>query len=314
MKDTNKIKIMTYNVMLLPRIVGDFDQKNRSKSIATSLLNIPEEEQPHIIIFTEMFSRYSDNIINALKREYPYYSQRLGTECSGSQWNEYQGNCSQLFFIINGGVLIMSKYPIEYKVQYVFKNKAISTFDYYTNKGAVYIKVNKEGHTHHIIGTHMQADQGNNLQPSVRNKQLKEIRNFIESLKIPKNEPVIVAGDFNITDVDEITNHNIQKILNGKYNLDSDYKSFSAITNDYTKCLADFMNYSLKYNYTLDYIVYLDDYLQPTNNPTTHIITLKSLTPLYWKYMNKKLPDTKGFYKDPSDHYPVEVEYHFHSR
>ena len=218
-----------------------------------------------------------------------------------------------VFFIINGGVLIMSKYPIDYKVQYVFKNKAFSTFDYYTNKGAAYVKVNKQGRIYHVIGTHMQADWGNNLLPNVRNKQLKEIRNFIESLNLPKSEPVIVAGDFNIPDVDDLKNKNIKKILNGEYNynLDCDYKSFSATSNNYTKCLADFMNYSLEYNYTLDYIVYLNDHLKPINNPQTSIVALKSLTSLYWKYMKKKLPDTKGYYKDPSDHYPVEVEYQF---
>jgi phospholipase C len=305
---------MTYNVMLLPNFLGDYDQKNRSKSIAKALLNIPEDKQPDIIIFIEMFSRYRDSIINGIKKEYPHYSQILGAECFGSQWDEYQGNCSNLFFIINGGVLIMSKYPISYKVQYVFENKAFSTFDYYANKGAAYVKVNKQGHIYHIIGTHMQADQGNNLQPNVRNKQLKEIRYFIESLNLPKTEPVIVAGDFNIPDVDDMENQNIKKILNGeyKYNLDSDYKSFSAISNNYAKCLAQFMNYSLEYNYTLDYIVYLNDYLQPINNPKMHVVPLKTLTPLYWKYMKKKLPDTGGYYNDPSDHYPVEVEYYFY--
>lgn len=299
--------------MLLFRVLGDYDQENRSKSIGLALLNVPENERPDVIIFTEMFSRYSDNIINALKTDYPYYTCRLGEECSGNRWDKYRENCSNFVFTINGGVVIMSKYPITYKVQYIFRNRAFCTPDYYSNKGAAYVKVNKQEHPYHIIGTHMQADHGNNIQPSIRNKQLEEIRELVEYLKIPKNEPIIVGGDFNIPYAEDVKHQTIKKLLFGEYNytFEPNYGSFSAISNNYAKCLAEYMNYPINYDHTLDYVVYLIDYLKPINNPRMRVFNLKTLTPMYWKYMKKKLPYTEGYYSDPSDHYPVEIEYFY---
>ena len=313
MSNRPQIKIMTYNVMLLFRVLGDYDQENRSNSIGSALLTIPENEKPDVIIFTEMFSRYADNIIKALKIDYPYYTYVLGTERSGNQWDKYRGNRSKFFFIVNGGVVIMSKYPITHKVQHIFRNRTFCTPDYFSNKGAAYVKVNKHGYTYHIIGTHMQADHGNNIYPLTRTKQLEEIRELVDSLNIPKSEPVIVGGDFNITYAEDEKNQNIKKILGGEYNyiFKPNYGSFSAITNNYAKCLAEYMNYPLNYDHTLDYIVYLNDYLQPINNASMCVIPLKVLTPLYWKYMEKKLPETQGYYSDPSDHYPVVAEYFY---
>jgi len=69
MSNRRKISIMTYNVMLLFQLLGDYDQKNRSESIGSILLNLPENRQADVIIFTEMFSKYADNIINVLKKK-----------------------------------------------------------------------------------------------------------------------------------------------------------------------------------------------------------------------------------------------------
>jgi len=207
----------------------------------------------------------------------------------------------------------MSKYPLTHKVQYIFKNSAFCTPDYYSNKGAAYVKINKQGYAYHIIGTHMQADHGNKTYLNIRNKQLEEIRELVSLLNIPDSEPVIVGGDFNIRYIEDRNNQNIKKILGGEYsyNFEPNYGSFSAISNNYTKCLSEYMNYSLNYDHTLDYIVYLNDYLQPINNALMRVLPLKALTPLYWKYMMKKLPQTKGYYSDLSDHYPVEIEYFY---
>ena len=312
MQSRPKLKVMTYNVMLLFRFLGDYDQKNRSKTIGLSLMHEAEDTQPDVIIFTEMFGKYRENIINFLKLKYPYCSPCLGKQGSNRLWNDSKGRVHSSF-LLNGGVMIMSKYPLTCKVQYIFKNKAFNTPDYYVNKGAVYVKLKKDGYLYHIVGTHMQADHGSHLNSIVRTMQLREMKEFIESLKIPKEDPVIVGGDFNIPYADDLKQQYIKEILGGGYNYSQKphHGSFSAITNDFTKSLAAFMDYPLTYDHTLDYIVYLQDYLKPTNYALMEVIQLKSLTPLYWKYIKNKLPDTKGYYNDPSDHYPVRVEYHY---
>ncbi|MEG4456884.1 sphingomyelin phosphodiesterase [Microcoleus sp. N9_A1] len=308
-----KLKVLTYNVMLLLEGLGDYDQEERSRNIAPALLNVPATEQADVIIFTEMFSSYSDNIIYALRPLYRYYTYRLGKECSGSQWDEYKGKCSNSVVVINGGVVIMSKYPITQKIQLVYNNSAFGSPDYFSNKGAAYVKIDKEGYTYHIVGTHMQADDGKKTYTDIREKQLQEIKGLVNSLNIPSNEPVIVGGDLNVPYTDDVTGKFIMNRLGGQYNytLVPGQGSFSAVSNLYAQCLAEYMHYRPNYDNTLDYVVYLSDYLQPTNNPQMAVVHLKTQNPMYWEYMKKKLPDTGGNYNDPSDHYPVEVEYSY---
>ncbi|WP_445250166.1 sphingomyelin phosphodiesterase [Microcoleus sp. OTE_8_concoct_300] len=251
--------------------------------------------------------------MNALRPLYPYYTYHLGKECSGSQWDEYRGNCSKFWSVINGGVVIMSKYPITQKIQLVYNNSAVGSADYLSNKGAAYVKIDKERYTYHIVGTHMQADEGKKTYPDIREKQLQEIKGLVDSLTIPSNEPVIVGGDLNVPYTDEVTGEFIKNRLGGQYNyaLVPGQGSFSAVSNLYAKCLAEEMGYPPNYDNTLDYIVYLTAYLQPTNNPQMAVVHLKTENPMYWEHMEEKLPNTGGNYNDPSDHYPVEVEYSY---
>jgi hypothetical protein len=60
----------------------------------------------------------------------------------------------------------------------------------------------------HVFGTHLQA-WSTVASQVVRQKQIKQTRRFIDSLKISRNEPVIFAGDLNIdlyTERDHIEN------------------------------------------------------------------------------------------------------------
>ncbi|EMO29433.1 sphingomyelinase C domain protein [Leptospira interrogans serovar Bataviae str. HAI135] len=43
----------------------------------------------------------------------------------------------------NGGVVVLSKWPIQEKIQYIFKNHGCGNDTFY-NKGFVYVKIKKE--------------------------------------------------------------------------------------------------------------------------------------------------------------------------
>ncbi|MDP6907984.1 MAG: hypothetical protein QF371_00690, partial [Flavobacteriales bacterium] len=94
----------------------------------------------------------------------------------------------------NGGVLIYSKWPIEESANYQFTTCVPGSFDCIAAKGVKYARVNKMGKIYHVFGTHMQAGGSGTYE---KYKQYGESRDFIESLQIPANEPVIFGGDFN---------------------------------------------------------------------------------------------------------------------
>ncbi|MDN3166433.1 sphingomyelin phosphodiesterase, partial [Enterococcus faecalis] len=57
---------------------------------------------------------------------------------------------------VSGGVGIVSKWPIVQQEQHIYKKGCGA--DMAGNKGFAYIKINKNGKYHHIIGTHLQAE------------------------------------------------------------------------------------------------------------------------------------------------------------
>lgn len=58
-------------------------------------------------------------------------------------WDASLGNFRS-YSLVNGGVVILSKWPIEEKIQYIFNDSGCGT-DWFANKGFVYVKINKEG-------------------------------------------------------------------------------------------------------------------------------------------------------------------------
>lgn len=69
-------------------------------------------------------------------------------------------------------------------------------------KGVVYariLKTNTQGikQVFNVFGTHMQAWDSVEAA-NTRLKQQQSINTFIDSLNIPKSEPIIIAGDFNV--------------------------------------------------------------------------------------------------------------------
>ena len=56
----------------------------------------------------------------------------------------------------------------------------------------------KEGHLFHLVGTHLQADEvGDEITAqAVRAKQMVELREWLKGFNIPRDEPVIIIGNF----------------------------------------------------------------------------------------------------------------------
>lgn len=76
----------------------------------------------------------------------------------------------------NGGVLIISKWPLVERHAYVFKNGALP--DCLENKGAVLVRVNKCGRIYNVVGTHLQSGYSNS---HVRLAQFRELATWLRS-------------------------------------------------------------------------------------------------------------------------------------
>ena len=93
---------------------------------------------------------------------------------------------------VDGGVMIVSKYPIE-EAKQIFHAQC-SDWDCAAKKGVVYAKINKDGQIYHLFGLH--SDTGDDVQPF----QYKRLGAMIEEI-VGKNTqvPVLISGDFNFS-------------------------------------------------------------------------------------------------------------------
>ena len=101
-----KLRILTYNVKFLPKYILSLDNEKRAKLIAKK---IGEKKNIDIVTFNEAFDSTARNIlINELKK----YKFLYNTNVVDNINNIYH----------NGGIFIISKYPIESQDNYIFNN------------------------------------------------------------------------------------------------------------------------------------------------------------------------------------------------
>ena len=135
---------------MLPEVLGAWNHQGRAQMIAQADFMQGQDA----IILQELFDNGSaDTLLNGLKAEYPHQTQVLGRTKSG--WDATLGAYSDAT-IEDGGVAIVSRWPIEEQIQYVYKQGCGA--DYLSNKGFVYARINKNGENYHVIGTHAQAE------------------------------------------------------------------------------------------------------------------------------------------------------------
>ncbi|EMO54137.1 sphingomyelin phosphodiesterase [Leptospira noguchii] len=187
------IKILTHNIFMLPKGIANWAHLDRAKQIA----NADYIKNQDVIVFDEAFDTNSRKILlEGIRFQYPYQTDVIGR--AKNNWDETLGLYRRDAFL-NGGVVIVSKWPIEEKIQYIFNDPGCGA-DWLANKGFAYVRINKNGKKFHVIGTHVQAQDSTcaDLGVSTRENQFNDIRNFIRSKNIPKDETVLIAGDLNV--------------------------------------------------------------------------------------------------------------------
>lgn len=189
-----QLKVLTYNAFLFSRtLYPNWGQDHRAAEIPRA----PFFRGNDVVVLQEAFDNASSQALGrAASAEYPHQTPVMGRGRDG--WDATGGAYSALT-PEDGGVTVLSRWPILRKEQYVYKDACGS--DRFSNKGFVYAVLDVGGSRVHVVGTHAQSTDpgcGAGEAASVRSRQFRAMDAFLDAKRIPASEQVIVAGDFNV--------------------------------------------------------------------------------------------------------------------
>ncbi|HEY9367114.1 MAG TPA: sphingomyelin phosphodiesterase [Streptomyces sp.] len=287
---TPSLKVLTYNTFLFSKsLYPNWGQDHRAAAIPAASFFKGND----VVVIQEAFDNStSDALKSNAASQYPYQTPVMGRSKTG--WDATSGAYSSTT-PEDGGVTILSKWPIVRKEQYVYKDACGA--DWYSNKGFVYTVLDVNGTKVHVVGTHAQStDPGCSAGEAaqMRSRQFKAMDAFLDAKNIPANEQVILAGDMN---VDSRTPEYATMLA------DLDVAGTDARTgHPYSFDTQD--NSIASYRYPtdpredLDYVLHRTGHARPAN--WTNNVVKESTTP--WTVYSWGKAYT---YTNLSDHYPV---------
>ena len=188
------LRVLTYNVFLMSKnLYPNWGQDHRAAEIPKASFFRGND----VVVLQEAFDNSSsDALKSAAAAEYPYQTPVVGRSRSG--WDATGGAYSATT-PEDGGVTVLSKWPVLHREQYVYKDACGA--DWWSNKGFAYVVLNVNGTRVHVVGTHAQStDPGCDAGEAgaMRSRQFKAIDAFLDAKNIPADEEVLVAGDLNV--------------------------------------------------------------------------------------------------------------------
>lgn len=189
-----RLSVLTYNTFLMSKnLYPNWGQDHRASEIPKASFF-----QGHdVVVLQEAFDNgASDALKSNASAQYPYQTPVVGRSKSG--WDATGGAYSSTT-PEDGGVTILSKWPIIRKEQVVYKDACGA--DWWSNKGFAYVVLNVGGTKVHVVGTHAQSTDpgcGAGEAAQMRARQFKAMDAFLDGKNIPADEQVIVAGDMNV--------------------------------------------------------------------------------------------------------------------
>ncbi|MFI8509735.1 sphingomyelin phosphodiesterase [Streptomyces sp. NPDC085460] len=285
-----RLKVLTYNAFLFSKtLYPNWGQDHRARAIPAA----PFFQGQDVVVVQEAFDNSSSDALKAnAAAAYPHQTPVVGRSKSG--WDATGGSYAAMT-PEDGGVTILSKWPIVRKEQYVYKDACGA--DWYSNKGFAYAVLDVNGSRVHVVGTHAQStDPGcaAGEAAQMRSRQFKAMDAFLDAKNIPAGEQVIVAGDMNVdSHSPEYASMLADAGLAGAdartghpYSFDTELNSIAA------------ERYPDDPREDLDYVLYRAGNARPANW-TNHVV-LESSAP--WTVTSW---GTSHTYTNLSDHYPV---------
>lgn len=266
--DNNSLKVLAYNVFALPVIASDISKR---------LNELPEYLQGYdAILLQELFSADSPKLLRALSEEYPYQTKILKNE-SGIN-------------IHNGGVAIVSRYPIAQTGYFVYPN--CTGTDCFADKGFVYAEMIKDNQAYHLISTHT-ASFDTAAARNLRQEQFQMMNDYINNKNIPAMDAVLYGGDMNL---------NRLKFADDYAGMTEKLNATVPLTTGYTQSTFDprINHYAAAYDTVefLDYVMWSNAHRQPVESINEVRVPRSTSDNLWGKW-------------DLSDHFPVLGEFVF---
>ncbi|KAJ3328305.1 hypothetical protein HDU76_010193 [Blyttiomyces sp. JEL0837] len=207
----SRVRILSYNIFLRPPGIknNSSDYKNARLAYFCNTVLMSYD----IICLQEMFSSWSTRLSKLLS-----YAKKAGLEYHVASPSKGLLNAS-----VDGGLLILSRYPIVKSEKITFKRGIYG--DRYAAKGAIYAKINvSPTQSMHVFNSHLQSSSptaslsainpeasnkssfngavgapGKDATHAIRLSQIAALKEFIDDcIRNNRNEPVILAGDFNV--------------------------------------------------------------------------------------------------------------------
>ncbi len=227
-KEDGNLKILSWNIYMLPAIVVRPGKRERAHAIVEQL----QKSDFDIIVFEEAFLPAARKIIkDGLSKKYSYFYGPINNDGPSIK--------------ANGGVWVLSNIKLDVLHTIQFKN--CKGIDCYSRKGAILLQGNLNGKQFQVLGTHLQADDATN----VREQQMDQIYKELLVKYKQDSVPQIICGDLNTEDRMKEHYCSMLECLDAK-NGDID---------GIEKCTYDGVNneiaqsYGAKKKFTLDYIL-----------------------------------------------------------
>ncbi|GMF65241.1 unnamed protein product [Phytophthora lilii] len=313
-KRTVNLSVGTYNVWMMPRKVSAFTSCSPKKNTRARLIGdmLPPCD---IWVLTECFDyRARDILLDKMANAgYFFFSPTVGHK---------RMNKSNMRKLLNGGVLLASKYPI-LSVRVKLFEGACAGADKLADKGVLYCKILKDGLLVHVFSTHLQA-WNDPLSRTMRKLQMDMVANFMRAMDIDEvNDTVLFVGDLNVNYWLNKTNQEYDEMLDIFEAKDPSVvrprKLGNASDSDQKETAAEFKHLR-KYSFDprvnalaadglstdgslelLDYILYSRTHRQP-KTATSWVQPLTTTQPWMWRSQPQY---------NLSDHFPVVSEFTF---
>lgn len=175
------LKLLTWNVQLLPRGMRAFSSslRKQQKERLPHIIEHCQQADYDVIVFQEVFDApLSKKLQKALKKKYPYQCKPL----------------KQFGRMTSSGVLIVSRYSLTAVDGKVYKGGVKA--DAWAAKGCTLVRLDKEGKSIYIAGTHLQSGGSSKAQKQ-RSKQYKAIAALLKKNTEKDAFPVVITGDLN---------------------------------------------------------------------------------------------------------------------
>ncbi|MGW0363915.1 sphingomyelin phosphodiesterase [Streptomyces sp. NPDC002990] len=189
-----RLSVLSYNVFIMSKnLYPNWGQDHRAAQIPRTAFY-----QGHdVVVIQEAFDNAASDALKANSAaRYPYQTPVVGRGKTG--WDATGGAYSSTT-PEDGGVTVLSKWPIVRKEQVVYKDACGA--DWWSNKGFAYAVLDVNGSKVHVVGTHAQSTDpgcGAGEAAEMRARQFRTIDAFLDGKNIPASEQVIVAGDLNV--------------------------------------------------------------------------------------------------------------------